>query len=76
MSSEDLGTCDGEVLFGFTVKACHKSAVRVLKNDPYEVYHFCAKHYHMARHGSDTSCQVILDEGNDHELTTSEGPED
>ncbi len=43
--------CDGEVLFGFTVKACDKPATRRVWTDEAEEYWFCEEHYQKAIQG-------------------------
>lgn len=48
--------CDGETLFGFTVKACDQPATVRRKNGTYEVYWFCPRHdyfYHNGRYPED-----------------------
>jgi hypothetical protein len=44
--------CDGETLFGFTVKACDKEAIHFPCNTPHECYQFCSKHYYFYLHGT------------------------
>lgn len=44
-------TCDGETLFGFTVKACDQDAVYFPCNTPHECYQFCARHFYFYEHG-------------------------
>lgn len=48
---DDLGKCEGEVIFGFTVKSCDKPATVRAAQDKYEVYHFCELHYYYWLHG-------------------------
>lgn len=43
--------CDGETLFGFTVKSCDKPAVYFPCNTPHECYQFCARHFYFYEHG-------------------------
>lgn len=47
--------CDGEVIFGFTVKACDKPATRYVRESNHEEYWFCAEHYFFYYHGSEHS---------------------
>jgi hypothetical protein len=49
--------CDGDVLFGFTVKACDKPATRRLWQDEREVYWFCEEHYQKAIQGTTEEVQ-------------------
>jgi len=44
--------CDGETIFGFTVKACDQEATHFPCNGPHECYQFCDKHYQHYLHGS------------------------
>jgi hypothetical protein len=53
----DVHRCDGDVLFGFTVKACDKPATRRLWCDEREVYWFCEEHYQKMIQGTTEEVQ-------------------
>ena len=46
--------CDGETIFGFTVKTCDQEATHInVRNGVHEYYNFCERHYQHYLHGSE-----------------------
>lgn len=50
--------CDGETIFGFTVKACDQEATHInVHNGVHEYYNFCEKHFQHYLHGSEPTAE-------------------